>query len=140
MKRTLAVGAAAVAAALCALAFGGPAAAEKPLMSPAALEKVATHVIVGRVQTIYSRVTVEGMFRVSRFVAEIAVESVEKGEGLAKGTLVYARFWTQGWLGKPSEIPPGTSGHTGNPQEGERWRVYLASNAYDGFGDTRDGG
>ena len=64
----------------------------------------------------------------------------EKGEGPAKGGLVYARYWTREWTGK-GPMPPGTSGHKGCPSEGKTLRIYLARNAYDGFSDgNKDGG
>jgi hypothetical protein len=36
--------------------------------------------------------------------------------------------------------PPSTSGHRGLPEEGDRVRVYLARNAYDGFTDQNEDG
>ncbi|MBM4002009.1 MAG: hypothetical protein FJ295_01795 [Planctomycetes bacterium] len=36
--------------------------------------------------------------------------------------------------------PPDTSGHRGLPREGQSIRVFLARNAYNGFGETKDGG
>ena len=73
---------------------------------------------------------------------EVAVETVEKGEGIAKGSLAYVRYWhKEGWLGRRDTAPIGTAGHRGLPKEGDRVRAYLARNAYDGFGtDNRDGG
>ena len=65
-------------------------------------------------------------------------DAVEKGEGLATGGLVYARYWTRRFAGRMP--PPSTNGHRGIPEEGNRMRIYLARNAYDGFGETKDGG
>jgi hypothetical protein len=130
----------AVVAALAAV-FGKSASAEKPNMAPQALRKVATHIVVGEVKAIYSRVVREGDWEVRKFVAEVIVEDVEKGDGVAKGSLAYVRYWQTWWLGRPNEIPPGTGGHRGVPKEGDHVRIYLARNAYDGFtDDNKDGG
>jgi hypothetical protein len=124
MRRTFAF-AAAVAAGTCTLAVGPRAAAEVPFWPPAVLEKSATHVVVGKVKAVYSRLTTSTNSRNEKFVAEIEVEAVEKGEGIAKGSLTYVRYWTYEWLGKPSDQPTGSNGHSGLPREGDRVRVYL---------------
>src|SRR5688572_17435700 len=98
MRKTFVL--AAVAVGPGALALGPSASAEKPLSSPAQLERTATHVIVGEVKTVYSRVTTSAHWRQRKFVAEVAVEAVEKGDGLAKGALVYVRYWDKEWLGR----------------------------------------
>ena len=113
--------------------------AEKAPMSKEALTKVATHVVTGKVKAVYAREKVEGRWRVQRYVAEVEVASVEKGDGLEKGGLVYVRYWTRDWAGRGPQ-PPSTSGHVGLPKEGAKMRIYLARNAYDGFGETDDGG
>jgi hypothetical protein len=114
--------------------------AEKADMPPEGLRRTATHVVVGEVKAIYTRESREGKWRYTRYVAEVSVEKVEKGEGLAKGALVYARYWTRRWIAR-SAPPPSTSGHRGLPKEGETLRIYLARNAYDGFtNDNKDGG
>ncbi len=102
------------------------------------LKKVATHIVVGEVKAIYERQNREGGWRVSRYVAEVAVRKIEKGKD--PGPLVYARYWRRQWhgAGKP---PLTTAGHRGLPKEGETLRIYLARNARDGFTkDNRDGG
>ena len=124
------------------MAFGSSSTtfAEKPLMSPAQLRSAATHVVRGTVTTVSSRTVRNGSFSVTQFVAEVRVLAVEKGEGVAIETPLYARYWTQTWLG-PGPMPSGTNGHTGLPTEGQTLRIYLARNAYDGFGDdNKDGG
>jgi hypothetical protein len=129
-------------AALLALAVGATrVSAEKVDMPPNALAKTATHVVVGKVKAVYERTTSEGSYRYKRYVAEVEVSAVEKGEGLKAGELAYVRYWTvDDWIG-PGPMPPGTSGHRGLPKEGETVRVYAARNAYDGFTpDNQDGG
>jgi hypothetical protein len=117
-----------------------PARAEKVDMDAAALLSTATHVVVAEVKAIYERTAREGNYRVTRRVAALKVETVEKGDGIALDAPVYVRYWTQEWAGAGT-MPPGTGGHRGLPKEGERLRVYLAKNAYDGFSTTnQDGG
>lgn len=114
--------------------------AEKVDMTAAQLSESATHVVVGKVGAIYERVSRDGEWRVTSRVLEVAVEAVEKGEGLAAGTPLYARCWTRAWAGRGGP-PPSTGGHRGIPKEGERVRIYLARNAYDGFTlENKDGG
>jgi hypothetical protein len=129
----------AAAALLTLLAFS-PLVAEKVDMSPEQLRKTATHVVKGKVQAIYSRVETDANWKTTRWLAEVAIEEAEKGEGLAKGGLVYARYWTREWVGR-GDMPSGTNGHRGLPKEGQSLRIYLAKDAYDGFGDGgKDGG
>ena len=112
--------------------------AEKPNTPPAAMRKSATNVIVGRVKTIYQRVTREGGYRVTRYVAEIDVVKDEKGD-LAKGALAYVRYWDREWVsGAP--MPTNTSGHRGLPKEGETLRIYAINKGSNGFDETTDGG
>lgn len=113
--------------------------AEKPDMPPAALSRIATDVVVGEVKAVYARERVEGTYRVTRYVAEVRVKTVEKGESLEAGALVYVRYWERAWVGH-GDMPPGTNGHRGLPKEGETLRIYLAQNAYDGFGTTNEDG
>jgi hypothetical protein len=116
-----------------------PLRAEKVNMSPEELRETATHVVTGKVAAVYARTAKEGDWEVTRYVAEVRVDKSEKGDGIAKGDLVYARYWQRGWIGKGQQ-PPSTSGHRGIPSEGQTLRIYLSRNAYDGFGETKDGG
>ena len=112
--------------------------AEKVDTPPAAMRKGATTVVVGEVKAIYERTAREGKYRVTRYVAEVAVQKDEKG-ALATGSLAYVRYWRQRWVG-PGMMPPGTAGHRGLPKEGETLRFYLVSKGYNGAGKTTDGG
>jgi hypothetical protein len=113
--------------------------AEKIDMSPDALRNTATDVIVGKVLAIYERVENTPQWRYTRYIAETQILTVEKGESLKTGDLVYARYWRAAWQGS-GPVPPSTSGHRGLPVVNDSMRIYLARNAYDGFGDTHDGG
>ena len=122
-------------------ALGAPALtrAEKVPLSPEELRTTATHVVVGQVTAVYTRAETSGDWQYTHYVAEVRVTDVEKGEGLKKGEPVYARYWQRRWI-SPAKQPPSTNGHWGLPNQGDRIRVYLARNAYDGFGNTADGG
>ncbi len=114
--------------------------AEKAPLTPAQLGKTATHVITGHVTDIYDRTETVGNWKYTRYVAEIRVVGCEKGKGVQKGDLVYARYWRRSWIGA-GRVPPSTAGHRGLPSDGDTLRVYLARNAYDGFTrDNKDGG
>ena len=65
-------------------------------------------------------------------MAEVKVAAVEKGEGIEKGSLAYVRYWTRVWAAQ-GEMPPSTTGQRRLPKSGEKHRIYLARNAYDGF-------
>lgn len=117
-----------------------PLQAEKVDMSPEQLTKTATHIVTGPVAAIYERTETAGDWKYARYIAEIRVEGCEKGDGVVKGDLVYARYWRCAWVGK-GPVPPSTSGHRGLPNAGDSMRVYLARNAYDGFNlNNKDGG
>ncbi len=118
----------------------GATLAEKANMAASDLSKTATHLIVGKVAAVYERTETTGDWKYTKYVAEIRVSNCEKGEGLKKGDLVYARYWNRAWQGR-GPMPPSTSGHRGLPAAGDTVRVYLARNAYDGFDhDNKDGG
>ncbi len=111
---------------------------DKVDMTPVDLEKTATHVVLGEVTSIYTKEETVGKWCYTRYLAEVHVADVEKGIGLAKGELIYARYWTRRYLGQVA--PPSTNGHRGLAKEGETLRIYLARNAYDGFQRINDDG
>lgn len=108
------------------------------------LEKIATHIIVGKVQAVYSYKEREGFPLVSGYeydhkVAEVKVEKVEKGE--ISESLVYVRYWSRKWkgIGLP---PPGGQSYENQPKKDQTYRFYLAKNSYDGLSkdENQDGG
>jgi hypothetical protein len=114
--------------------------AEKVDMSPEELVKTATHIVDGQVMAIYERKTSDDKWANTSFVAEVRVNKAEKGEkDLEKDDLVYIRYWHRNWIAN-RDPEPNTNGHRGLPAEGDHIRVYLARNAYNGFGQTQDGG
>lgn len=116
------------------------ASSEKPNLPAASLAKTATDIVTGEVLAIYTRSEDEGNWEYTHYVAEVKVDGVEKGDGLKSGQLAYVRYWTRSWDGW-GMAPPSTNGHRGLPSKGQRRRIYLAKNAYDGFQtDNDDGG
>ncbi len=113
--------------------------AEKANESPVNLRNMASHVIVGKVVAVYQLSEVDKDWNYTRYVAEIRVKDCEKGDGIKKGELVYARYWTRAWHSNRPPVPD-TSGYRGLPSTGETVRVYLARNAYDGTGYGNTGG
>jgi hypothetical protein len=65
---------------LIALTVSLPARAEVPLKSKAQLQDGATHIVVGKVQTVYSVMAESDDWVDTKSVAEIAVQRVEKGD------------------------------------------------------------
>ncbi len=128
-----------VTAVILSALVSGALAREKADLSPENLKEIATHVITGKVGDIYTMTTSEDDWKYTRHVAEVLVATVEKGEGLKAGDLVYARYWTRRWTGF-SQMPPSTTGHRGLPEKDESLRIYLARNAYEGFYGSKDGG
>lgn len=116
----------------------GEARAEKVPLSKAELEETATHIVVGKVQAIYSRSERKGGYQYTHYLAEVQIEKLEKGEG--PQDLICVRYFDITWKG-PGQPPPGPGGHSPRPAIGESFRLYLARNAYDGFTrDNDDGG
>jgi hypothetical protein len=118
--------------------------AAKAPSSKEQLEKIATHIVVGKVQAIYSYKEREGIpvlsgYEYDRKVAEVKIEKVEKGK-IAE-SLIYVRYWSRKWkgLGLP---PPGGQSYENQPRKGQACRFYLAKNAYDGWSkdENQDGG
>lgn len=107
------------------------------------LETIATHILVGKVQAVYSYKEREGIPLVSGYeydhkVAEVKVEKVEKGK--ISENLVYVRYWSRKWqgIGLP---PPGGQSYENQPKKDQTCRFYLAKNSYDGWKDgNKDGG
>ncbi len=108
--------------------------------SPEELQKLATHIVVGQVTAIYERTETGDTWSTTYCIAEIKISSLEKGNGLGQDQLVYVRYWHRAWVGQ-GQIPPSTVGYRGLPRRGDHVRVFLARNAYDGFGQgNKDGG
>jgi hypothetical protein len=82
---------------LLAAPFASRAQAEKAAISKAQLQTDATDIVSGAVRAILSSTERKGEYEVTKHVAEIVIETVEKGSSLTPGNLVYARYWTQAW-------------------------------------------
>ncbi len=116
-----------------------PAPAEKAPYSTEQLESTATHIVVGKVQAIYTRTEREGNYEYVRKVAEVKIDKLEKGKG--PSGVIYVRYFDRHWKGK-GLVPPGGGSHWPQPKKGGIYRFYLARNAYDGWSTegTKDGG
>ncbi len=127
-------------AAVVTFALGSVLRAEKVDTPKAGLKKGATHIVVGKVANVFTKQAKKRNHDVTRYVAEVQVTKVEKGEGVSLAHPLYVRYWRQKYAGA-GKPPPGTAGHRGLPKEGETVRIYLARNTYDGATkDNHDGG
>jgi hypothetical protein len=130
---------ASIATLLGALLAASTAFAAKPITSPDQMQKAATHIIVGKVLSISSTKSQQGDFATTNYVAEIAIDRVEKGDGLKPGGVVPVRYVAIGWVGG-GPPPPFDSGHSPIPKPGDGVRAYLVNTGYNGAGTTTDGG
>jgi len=107
---------AAAAIALCLTSF-----AEVPLRTPDDLKAGSSHIVVGKVLAVYSFDDAVGDHVTTRSVVEIAVDGLEKGEGLAAGSVVYVKVW------QAKSRPVGWTGASGHsvPAAGDRVRAHL---------------
>ena len=118
--------------------------AAKAPSSKKQLETIATHILVGKVQAVYSHKEREGIPLVSGYeydhkVAEVKIEKVEKGKVSEK--LIYVRYWSRKWMGIGLP-PPGGQSFSPQPEKGQMCRFFLAKNSYDGLSEkgNQDGG
>ena len=121
------------------LLFAAHGDAEKAPYSTKQLQGIATHIVVGKVQAIYTRTERKGNYEYVRKVAEVKIAKVEKGEGPAG--LVYVRYFDRHWKGR-GLVPPGGGSYWPQPEKGGVYKFYLARNAYDGWSkdENQDGG
>ncbi len=113
--------------------------AAKAMTPKPQLEKDATHIVVGKVRSISFTKHVGPEYVTTTYVAEIAVDRIEKGQGLKAGDVVRARYLTIGWRGIGTPVPH-DSGHRPIPKKDDSVHVYLVNEGYNGAGYTKDGG
>lgn len=115
------------------------ASAEKAPYSSKKLVEIATHIVDGKVQAIYTQTEREGNYEYVRKVAEVKIEKLAKGKG--PSGLIYVRYFDRIWKGK-GVVPPGAGSYSPQPKKGESYRFYLSRNAYDGWSrnGSQDGG
>ena len=107
------------------------------------LETIATHIVGGKVQAVYSYkeragIPLVGGYEYDHKVAEVKIEKVEKGK--ISESLVYVRYWSRKWIGLGFP-PPGGQSYENQPKKGQAYRFYLAKNSFDGWKDgNKDGG
>jgi hypothetical protein len=116
--------------------------AERVPLSPEQKLKESTHVVNGVVKAIYSRDVESGLYGKgtieTQYLLEIEIQDIEKGAGLAKGDMVYARCWRIKKHGVSGPMP-GPSGHFGIPNPGESVRAFLAKGKYGPTGQSDNG-
>jgi uncharacterized protein (TIGR03067 family) len=100
-----------------------PAHAEVPLRSKAQMQADATHIVVGKIQAIYSTTTQGDHWVDTKSAAQVAVQTVEKGDRIHAGDVVHALFWNRRWTGS-GEPEPYSRGHS-EPENGNLVRAYL---------------
>ena len=106
---------------LCLLASPLTVHAEVGNRTPQELRNTASTIVTGTVQRIYEAVEVSEGFETIHRVAEISVQSADKGEG---APLVYVRYWSRRWIARTA--PPATGyGHRGVPAKGDTVQVFL---------------
>jgi hypothetical protein len=116
--------------------------AERVPLSPEQQKAEATHIVTGVVKAIYSReveTTLYGKGTLeTHYLLEIEVDVVEKGGGIGKGDIVYARCWRLKKRGASGPVP-GPSGHFDIPKAGEQIRAFLAKGKYGPTGQADNG-
>ena len=113
-----------LAAAALLAALAAVASAEIPSLSKERLREKASHVVAGKVTAVYTKEEKGQDWHRRQGLVEILVSAVEAGDGVEPGDAVYARFWTQRWVGAGTP-PTYGSGHR-VPEEGDEVRAYLA--------------
>jgi hypothetical protein len=108
--------------------------AEVPNQSLEALKKNSTHIVTGQVEKVTEISTKSANIDDIKGVCEITVTTCEKGEGIAIGKVIKARYERRPWIGR-SPSPPRSSGHRGIPKKGDTVRIYM-SKAKDGAYDA----
>lgn len=106
--------------------------AERPNLGTDMLKAEATHVLVGDVKNVYTRVVrTEWQGQVTEktfYLVELEVGEVEMGEGFQKKDLAYIRCWQR--TKSPPRPSPGPGGHGPIPKAGDRIRAYVAKGEY----------
>ncbi|HEV3142821.1 MAG TPA: hypothetical protein VGZ47_02940 [Gemmataceae bacterium] len=116
--------------------------AERVPLSPEQQKAESTHIVTGTVKAIYGRDVETTLYgkgtRETHYVLEIEVQGVEKGKGIEKGDIIYARCWRLKQRGEAGLVP-GPSGHFDIPKEGEQVRAFVAKGKYSPTGQSDNG-
>jgi hypothetical protein len=103
-----------------------------PQMSDAVLQRLATLIVTGTVvRMVETHEENEGVIHFDG-IAEIVVETIDKGSGVTVGDTIIARYFHE----VPSESNlqgRTTNGHRGIPQQSERVQVFLKESRGKGF-------
>jgi hypothetical protein len=95
--------------------------ADQPSRLDGELEKMATHIVTGKVTGVYASES-DADKGVTHYLLEIEVFSVRKGEGPKDEEVLYARCWKRR---ERSEDPTVSNGQAKIPAASDRVQVYL---------------
>ena len=100
-----------------------PLRAEVPKRSTDELKSDASHIVIGKVQAVYSTKRKSADWEDTDLVAQLTVLQVEKGTQLSPGDVVYSHYWNKKWTGK-GDPEPHSTGH-GGVSKGDFVRAHL---------------
>ncbi|MDQ3333291.1 MAG: hypothetical protein M3552_22035 [Planctomycetota bacterium] len=106
--------------------------AEIPKLSQDELREDASEAFSGEVVETYERTKKSAKYERTYGVAEIAVESVEKGSEVAVGDRVFVRYWGKRWVGA-GDPPPDHYGHWNVPSKTDSVVVYVKGDRKTGY-------
>ncbi len=92
-------------------------------LAPEEFEAISSHIVVGKVQAVYSTTEKIEDWEHTDAVAEILVFNVEKG-AINVGDVLYAHYWNRKWIGK-GDPPKLHSTRQVGASKGDVVRVYL---------------
>ena len=118
--------------------FGAAVSAARPGASPEQLQQASSVIVTGKVKCTYSSTSQGENWETIKSVAEVVIDRCEKGE-LPPGSIVYARYYKQRWIGK-GPCPPGYYGIGRQPQAGQSVRLYLTTEWNESLDRESDGG
>jgi hypothetical protein len=116
----------------CTVPAGTLLRAELPPLPPEVRRAQASHIVTGTVRAVasYEHVRPEKDFTDTRYLIELSIDTVEKGEGLKVGKVMYVRAWKA--KSRPAGLV-GPGGHYHIPAAGEKPAVYVQQAADGGF-------
>ena len=84
-------------------------------------KKDASHVVVGTVSDVFKSVGE----KYTGYVVLLKLESIEKGEGLKAGELLYTYCYQRNPIKGDGPVEPGSIGHSSVPKKGQQIKVYV---------------
>lgn len=106
--------------------------AEIPKQSKKELQASASHALTGTVERVYEQKEKRAEFEYTYGVAEVAVESVDKGADVVANDRVFVRYWRKKWIGNGNP-PPDHYGHGNIPAKTDTAEIYVKGDRKTGF-------